>query len=223
VGVNADPGGVAGSYDRLAREYAERIYHELDGKPFDRALLERFAERVRGRGPVLDLGCGPGHVARYLHQRQVQVVGVDLSPGMVAVARARAPAVEFRVGDLLALDFADASAAGAVAFYSLIHLPPAELDRALREIARVLRPGAPLLVAAHRGDQTVHLDRLWDIEVTLDFRFFQPGTLAGALRAAGLTVEETLTRAPYPGVEVETERIYLRARRPATGQPEGAG
>jgi SAM-dependent methyltransferase len=78
VGWNRDE--VAGSYDRLADGYTERIYHELDGKPFDRAQLDRFADQVRGRGVALDLGCGPGHIARYLTQRDVQVVGIDLSP-----------------------------------------------------------------------------------------------------------------------------------------------
>jgi ubiquinone/menaquinone biosynthesis C-methylase UbiE len=215
-----DQDEVAASYDRLAGAYAERIYDELDGKPFDRALLDRFAEQVRGHGFVLDLGCGPGHVARYLQQRDVKVVGVDLSPGMIETARGRAPRVDFRVGDMRSLDLGDASAAGAVAFYSLIHFSPLELDRAVGEIARVLQPGAPLLVAVHRGSQTVHLDELWGIGIRLDFVFFEPEVLGGALGAAGLEVVEALTRPPYRGVEVETERIYLWARRaePPHGQ-----
>ncbi len=100
-----------------------------------------------------------------------------------------------------------------VAFYSLIHFSPAELDRALRELARVLQPGAPLLVAVHRGSQTVPLDELWGIGIRLDFVFFEPETLGGALRTAGFELVEALTRPPYKGVEVETERIYLWARR----------
>ncbi len=90
----------------------------------------------------------------------MKVVGVDLSLGMIETARGRAPEVDFRVGDMRSLDLGDASAAGGVAFYSLIHFSPAELGRALGEIARVLQPGAPLLVAVHRGSQTVHLDEL---------------------------------------------------------------
>jgi len=80
-------------YDRVAGAYAERYFTELERKPFDRELLDRFAADLRGRGPVCDLGCGPGHVGRYLAERGVEVIGVDLSPGMVALARAepRAP------------------------------------------------------------------------------------------------------------------------------------
>jgi SAM-dependent methyltransferase len=210
---HGDHDEVAGSYDRLAGTYAKLIYGELDGKPFDRALLDRFADQVRGRGLALDLGCGPGHVARYLHQQGVKVVGVDLSPGMIETARSRAPEIDFRVGDLRSLDLGDASAAGGVAFYSLIHFSPAELDRALDEIARVLQPSAPLLVAVHRGSQTVHLEELWGIGIRLDFVFFEPEGLGAPVRAAGFELVEVLTRPPYKGVEVETERIYLWARR----------
>ena len=94
----------------------------------------------------------------------------------------------------------------------------------MREIARVLRPGAPLLVAAHRGSQTVHLEELWGIGVRLDFVFFEPQALCGALRGAGFELVEALTRPPYKGVEVETERIYLwrAVPRRRTGRRTGA-
>ena len=57
------------SYDRIADEYARQIYGELAGKPLDRAILDRFAERLRGRGAVCDMGCGPGQIGRYLADR----------------------------------------------------------------------------------------------------------------------------------------------------------
>jgi 2-polyprenyl-3-methyl-5-hydroxy-6-metoxy-1,4-benzoquinol methylase len=64
------------SYDRLADEYVRRIYDELQHKPLDRQLLDEFAARVKGNGSVCDLGCGPGHVARYLREHGVQVCGL---------------------------------------------------------------------------------------------------------------------------------------------------
>lgn len=57
------------SYDRLAREYARRLFDELDHKPLDRALLARFTEETRRLGPVCDLGCCLGHVARHLRRQ----------------------------------------------------------------------------------------------------------------------------------------------------------
>src|SRR5919106_243783 len=71
------------SYDLVADEYVRRIFEELQHKPLDRQFLDRFAASVRDVGPACDMGCGPGHVARYLHERGVRVCGVDLSAAMV--------------------------------------------------------------------------------------------------------------------------------------------
>src|SRR5215469_14601384 len=68
------------SYDLVAEEYVKRLYHELESKPLDREVLERFATAVRAQGLVCELGCGSGQVARYLHERGGAVVGFDLSP-----------------------------------------------------------------------------------------------------------------------------------------------
>jgi SAM-dependent methyltransferase len=146
------------SYDRVADEYARRISDELKHKPLDRQLLDRFAAGVKGRGVVCDMGCGPGQVARYLHERGVSVIGVDLSSGMVGHARQLNPEIEFRQGSMLALDLPNEAWAGIAAFYSIIHIGPAEIGQALRELKRVLRPGGLLLLAFHVGEEIIHLD-----------------------------------------------------------------
>jgi SAM-dependent methyltransferase len=205
---------VEGSYDRVAAEYSARIFGELEHKPLDRQLLLRFAERVQGIGPVCDLGCGPGHVARYLHERGVQVIGIDLSSVMVEQARRLNPGIEFRRGNMLSLDIEDGAWGGIAAFYSIIHVPRTEIAVALAEIKRVLRPCGVLLLAFHVGDQTVHLDEWWGQPVSLDFRFFRPEEMADFLRRAGFEVEEIVEREPYPDVEHPSRRAYIFARKP---------
>lgn len=212
----SDPTPVEGaalraSYDTVADEYARRFDGELAHKPFDRARLDAFAARVQGAGPVADLGCGPGHVAAYLRARGADACGVDLSPAMVARARVLHPDVAFRVGDLTALDVPDAAWAGAVASYSLIHVPRARLAAAAREIRRVLRAGAPLFVGFHVGSEVRHLDEWWGHAVDLDFTFYETAEMADALAAAGFAVEAVEERAPYPDVEVATRRGYVLA------------
>jgi ubiquinone/menaquinone biosynthesis C-methylase UbiE len=208
--------GYQTSYDLVADEYVRRIFGELQHKPLDRQLLDRFAASVRDMGPVCDLGCGPGHVARYLHERGVQVCGVDLSSAMVEQARRLIPAVEFHQGNMLALDAADESWAGIAAFYSLIHIPRGDLPQALAELRRVLRRGGKLLVAFHIGDETVHLDEWWGHKVCVDFFFFRSEEMAQHVRDAGFEIEEIIEREPYPEVEHQSRRSYLFARRPAT-------
>src|SRR5262245_10881776 len=162
------------SYDEIADEYVRRIAGELAQKPLDRHLLNRFAEAMRGRGLVADLGCGPGHVTRYLHDQGVEMLGIDLSPAMIRFARDRNPGLDFRVGDMRALELPDGALSGIVAFYSLIHLAPEEHPQTLREFRRVLRPDGLFLIGFHVGTQILHVEELWERKVRLDFRFFQP-------------------------------------------------
>jgi SAM-dependent methyltransferase len=200
------------SYDRVADEYVRRIFDELEHKPLDRQLLDRFAASVRDVGPACDVGCGPGHVARYLHEQGVPVCGVDLSPAMVERARRLTPGVEFRQGDMTALDVPDGAWAGVVAFYSIIHLSRDDLTWALGEFRRVLRPGGRLLLAFHIGDETLHLDEWWGQTVSVDFFFLRPDDVAASLRAEGFEIEEIFEREPYPDVEHQSRRAYVFAR-----------
>jgi len=204
------------SFDRVADEYVRRIFDELQHKPLDRQLLDRFAASVREVGPVCDMGCGPGHVARYLHESGVQVCGIDLSRAMVGRARGLTPDVEFQQGDMMALDAPDAAWAGIAAFYSIIHIPREDMALALGELRRVLRPGGILLLAFHIGADTIHLDEWWGQRVSVDFFFFRSDEVAGYLRAAGFEIEEIIEREPYPEVEHQSRRSYIFARRPKT-------
>jgi SAM-dependent methyltransferase len=115
------------AYDAVAATYAERFADELSHKPLDRALLGAFVEQLPGGdGLIADVGCGPGQVARYLRSLDSRVMGVDLSPAMVAIARRSDPTVEFLVGSILALPAGDSEWAGIVALYSIIHLDPSD-------------------------------------------------------------------------------------------------
>lgn len=203
---------VRDSYDAAAPAYAAQLASELERKPLDRHLLHRFAEGTRGRGLVADLGCGPGHVARYLHTRGVRVTGIDLSPGMVRMAARLHPLIEFRVGDMLGLDCVSASLAGIVAFYAIVHFDDAALRAAAREMRRVLAPGGLVLLSFHVGDAVIHVDDLYGAPVDLDFRFHPTAAVVQALQAAQLTVIEQTEREPYEGVEFPSRRAYLLAR-----------
>lgn len=200
---------LAATYDRVARAYADQFFTELDRKPFDRALLDRFAASVAGRGRVCDVGCGPGHVGRYLSERGVDVFGLDLSPGMVALARDLNPAMRFEQGDMLALHLPDGALAGIVAFYSLIHLERAAVTRALAELARVLAPGGALLIAFHGGEGQVHAEDWFGQGVSIDATLFQPAEMAAYMEHAAFSVDEVVTRSPYE-FEYPSQRVYAR-------------
>lgn len=201
------------SYDQVAAEYAEKFKDEMDQKPFDRDCLDRLAREVGDLGPICDLGCGPGQIARYLHRQGVNVLGVDLSPRMVQEAQRLNPDIPFHQGDMLALPDPDNCWGGIAAFYCMIHIPREKIVDALRELKRVLKPGGVLLIAFHIGEEIKHLDEWWEKPVNLDFAFYRPEAMETWLKEAGLALIETLVREPIPEVEVATRRAYVFAKK----------
>jgi SAM-dependent methyltransferase len=201
------------SYNRVAPEYARRMHGELVHKPFDRVMLDWLIQKANG-GLICDMGCGPGQVARYLHDMGANACGIDLSPGMIEQARALNPGIDYQTGDMLALNGVPGGAYAAIAaFYSLIHIPRYRIMIALRELRRVLQPSGTLLVSFHLGTETRHFNELWGSPVDLDFCFFEREEMRHWLTEAGFTVEEAIERDPYPDVEVATRRAYIFARR----------
>ncbi len=201
------------SYDQVAAEYAEKFKDEMDEKPFDRDCLDRLAREVGNLGPICDMGCGPGQIARYLHRQGVDTLGVDLSPRMIAEAQRLNPTIPFHQGDMLSLPDQDNSWGGIAAFYCMIHIPREKIVEALREMKRVLKPGGILLLSFHIGQEVKHLEEWWEKPVNLDFAFFKPEEMEKWLKEAGYELEETLVREPNPEVEVATRRAYLFARK----------
>lgn len=205
---------VNNDYDPVAEEYARRFQDEMDQKPFDRKMLDWLVEKVNGIGPICDMGCGPGQIARYLHRQGVATCGVDLSQEMVNHARRLNPEIPFQRGDMLALtDVPDESYGGIAAFYSIIHIPRDQVVDALRGLWRVLRWEGALLLTFHIGEEILHVDEWNGIPASLDFMFFTKAEMRGYLQAAGFAWEEAIEREPYIGIEHPSRRAYFFARK----------
>jgi ubiquinone/menaquinone biosynthesis C-methylase UbiE len=204
---------VAAAYDKVAEEYASHYFDELSHKPFDSKLLTRFAQLVSQGGRVCDLGCGPGHVARFLSELGLDALGVDISQAMVRVARRLNPGMSFEQGDMLHLHFPDAGFAGIAAFYSLIHIERSRVPQALSELFRVLAPGGRLLASFHVGEGEIHREEFLGQNVSFHASFFGIEEFTGNLVEVGFLVEEVLDRTPYD-FEYPSQRAYVLARKP---------
>jgi ubiquinone/menaquinone biosynthesis C-methylase UbiE len=199
-------------YDRVAEHYATEFCEELKRKPFDCELLDAFANNLKGKEVVCELGCGPGQVARYLKDRGVNMCGIDLSSEMVRVAGRLNPDIPFSQGDMLALDLPDESLAAAVLFYSIIHIKKEDVTPALREINRVISQGGTVFLAFHGGEGELHRDEWYGEAVSIDFRLFEPAEMARYLEAAGFEGIQIMERAPYE-FEHPTRRVYMLAKK----------
>jgi len=192
-------------YRRRAAEYAEALGSMEAVHPSDRALVEAWAGTVAG--PVIDAGCGPGHWSRFLQERGVEVSGVDMVPEFIDLASRRFPTVTFREGTLDALGVSDAALGGILSWYSVIHLPPADVGVALTEFARCLRPGGGLLLGFFDGAR----QEAFDHAVVTAYRW-PIAELSGELQAAGFDIVETHTRTG-PGARPHGAIVARRADR----------
>ena len=130
-------------------------YRFAPGPNVPQMAFEAVAE-VSPRG-VLEVGCGPGELsARFQDELGADVVAIDISPRMVELARGRG--VDARVGDVVDLPFEAGEFDCAVAAWMLYHVP--DVDRALGELARVLRPGGRLVAVTNAPDHLRELREL---------------------------------------------------------------
>jgi SAM-dependent methyltransferase len=208
---------VRAGYNAVAATYAEQFSGELDHKPLERGLLDAFCG-LTPRGTIADIGCGPGHITQFLAARRDQVVGLDLSPEMIAVARRRNIGLPFAAASMLDLPCLDGSLAGVVAFYSIIHLDPAQRGRAFGEFARTLCLDGRLLVSFHvdgpglaPGDVN-HVTTFLGHSVDMDGYFLDPAVVTTDLVDNGFRVEARLDREPIAGIEFPSRRCYILAR-----------
>jgi SAM-dependent methyltransferase len=139
----AGEGEVAAAWDREAEAWIRWARSpRLDHAFWRLNLPAMLALLPAPDGLTVDIGCAEGRLARELTQRGYEVVAVDGSPAMVAAARAAAPDLDVRLGDASSLPLADASATLAVASMALMNFE--DLDGAVAEVARVLRPDGRL-------------------------------------------------------------------------------
>lgn len=146
------------------------------------------------------------------------MIGIDISPGMIAVARERAPDLAFAVGSMLRLPAARGAWTGGLALYSIIHLTAEERVTACREFARAVRPGGWLIVAFHIDSAEFamgavnHVTTWFGEPVVLDGFFLDPAHVVVDLESAGFAIMAEVKRWPWPEVEYPSRRCYLPAQ-----------
>ena len=188
--MTAGPEEVRDAYSRIADVYIGMFGTSAKVDADDLAFIRRHL--AGANGPVLDVGCGPGHITDHLRSLGVDATGIDMVPEFLAYARETFPDGRYRLGVMDALDVADHSVAGILAWYSMIHLP--DPGAALAEFRRALTPGGTLVIGFIDGDEVSAYDH----------------KVVTAYRRPVSDLAERLTRAGFTEIE--------HVRRPAEGK-----
>ena len=175
------------AYSSVAQLYIDLLGSVQIVHPDDVLLIERHLGHLEG--PLLDLGCGPGHLTGLLRSAGCDVTGIDLVPEFMSHARQSYPKARFEVGSLTDVARPDASVAGVLAWYSLIHFDPAHLDGVLTEIRRLLAPGGALVLGFFNGQVCEPFEH----KVVTAYRW-PVNEMAGRLASAGFVEVERLQR-----------------------------
>lgn len=213
------------TYDIVAEDYAASFPGTEPEAPIDLAVLNQFVAVLDTPRPrVLDAGCGTGRISRYLADRGCVLVGVDLSPGMVAMARRDHPDIPTCIGSITDLPYDDAAFDGGVYWYSMIHVDDQLLPQVFAEAARVVRPQGQIIIAFQAGDGVrdageAYRERGHDVRLTRYPRRLEPVLVIAA--AQGLVPVLKMVREPLAEErEPQAFAILTKMARSADLQPQ---
>ena len=142
------------AYSARADEYAQVLGSMNAMAPTDRDLIARWAQSINGQ--IVDVGCGPGHWTAFLHELGCTVRGIDPVSRFIEIATRNHPDVAYQTAGVA--DLADASADGLLIWYSLIHLNPVEVERALARCWSALKSRGSLLLGFFDGERVAPFD-----------------------------------------------------------------
>ena len=152
--------------------------------------LVKFAKLVGKGAKVLDLGCASGYQSQLLKDLGLKVVGLDLSPKMIAAAKKLVPKAKFLVGDMTEMDFADRSFDGVYARASLLHAPKKLVPKVLKSVHKVLKDNGIFYLAVKEGQGEEEVDdERHGIKVKRFFSFFTGSEITKFLEDTGFTVK----------------------------------
>lgn len=202
------------AYNLAAHRYHELFHNELKNKEYDRNLLDSFANRFDKNALILDAGCGPsGHIGRYVCDRGLRVIGVDISGECIKLARRLNPDMSFICGDIGNLQLRDSQIDGIIAYYSIVYTPKRYVETIFKEFRRILKSKGKLLVAVKSGTTEGYNNELIGIKTKVYFTLFTEEDIVGYFENQGFSLEFLEKRNPYD-FEISNERIFAIGKKP---------
>ncbi len=175
--------GVIADYDDIAKEYAEEFFSDTS----DNKYIDAFLQSLDGI-KILDVGCGNGKDCKYISLKGFEVNGIDLSVGMLAIAKEKVPNGKFEVMDIADITYPENSYDGIISNCSLFHIPSEELPKTLESFARVLKPNGKLLLILQEGLGETMIEEPYRPGVNIYMNYFSVETISNLLQEYGFEV-----------------------------------
>ncbi|MFZ2167928.1 MAG: class I SAM-dependent methyltransferase [Minisyncoccia bacterium] len=186
------------TYNRIALDWHRDHTHDdwwVEG-------TSAFMQNLPAGARVLDVGCGSGVKSKYLTDHGFKVVGIDISDGLLDIARHEVPGVEFRELSMMELDTLTETFDGIFVQASLLHIPKKDAGDVVKKMAERLAPGGFLYIAvkevrADKPEEAIEKENDYGYEFERFFSYFTMSELEQYLADAGLEVVLKL-RNPNP-------------------------
>jgi SAM-dependent methyltransferase len=185
------------AYNLAADKYHELFHNEINEKEYDRKLLNSFAQKFNAGSLICDAGCGPSaHIGRYLFDKGMKVIGVDISDRCIEIATDFNPGMQFKCEDIARMSFDQGSFDGIISYYSIIHTPKKLAGKIFSEFNRILKPQGSLLIAVKAGEDERFLSELLGIKTEIYFSLFIEQEIEAYFENAGFRIELLEKRNP---------------------------
>jgi ubiquinone/menaquinone biosynthesis C-methylase UbiE len=195
-------------YNSSAKFYSDKCYNELDYKPLDRQLLDRFSQYIPLNEIVCDIGCGPGEIANYLYNKNLNVIGIDISEKMINEAKRLNPNIEFKIDNMFNLNMSNDYLFGICSFYAIVNFQYKDIKKIIKEYYRVIKRNGILFITFHIDEKKIHVDNFFKTGKSLDFYYFDENKIIKIIKETGFEIIEALVRFPYKE-EYPSKRAYI--------------
>lgn len=204
---------VQAAYRLLCADYNKFALQETS-----RPWWEEFARHLHKGCQILDLGCGSGIPARFLSNRGLRVVGVDVSGDMVRLARKQDPQGIFFCAEMDEIHWPIYSFHGACSFFSLLHLPKKKARKLVKNVHEWLRPGGIFAVTLVEGDGEGLCENFMNKGVPVYLSYYKQTEFWDMLKGAGFVVEDMNRLEIKTDNFSETELFFLASKRGMLGE-----
>lgn len=195
---------VIDNYDDIAKEYVNEFFEDTS----DNKYIDIFLNSLNGK-KILDVGCGNGKDCKYILEKGFNINGIDLSIGMLNIAKEKVPNCNFEIMDITEITYPDDSYDGIISNCSLFHIPVEELPKTLKSFKRVLKPDGKLLLILQEGNGEKMVEEPYRPGIYIYIKYFSKNEIQKLLQEYGFEIDYLLKKESPNKLELGNKKIIV--------------